>query len=246
MQRVNAPKMLPLAPPGARGRSSARICHGATYIPWGVSASGVESEPLAQAIAQEWSSQEEYLHMGHMRLTGLAFTAQDNPLHMTKESITSKILEYLHGDTVLFWNDESAKLEKYQHVYWEPVIEHANAGLGTSLKPSMNLFEEEVVSSADAKIVEKWLMSYNFWALTGMQYAVESVKSVLLPYSVVTFKMGADDAVERALIEQKIQTETWGKVEWAHDIEQEELTSRLAAGALFFYFNSNALIKEHL
>ncbi|VDO63725.1 unnamed protein product [Heligmosomoides polygyrus] len=173
----------------------------------------IESEPLALAVAEEWASQEEHLHMSNMRLTGLAFTAQDNPLHATKESITTKILEYLHGDTILYWNDESAKLENH-------------------------CSETDAVSAADAKIVEKWLMSYNFWALTGMQYAVESVKSVLLPYSVVTFKLGAAEAVHCATIEQKTQSETWGTVEWAHDIEQHELTARLSAGALFVYFNT--------
>ncbi|KAK6043477.1 ATP12 chaperone protein [Cooperia oncophora] len=172
----------------------------------------IESEALACAIAEEWSSQEEFLHMSHMRLTGLAFTAQDNPLHMTRESITAKILEFLHGDTILFWNDGSEKLEKYQKEHWQPVIDHANKGLGTSLKPCTSMFVGDVVSSADASKVEKWLLSYNFWALTGMQYAVESVKSVLIPYSVVTFKLGASEAVHNALIEQKAQTDTWGLV----------------------------------
>ncbi|KHJ77511.1 hypothetical protein OESDEN_22869, partial [Oesophagostomum dentatum] len=175
--------------------------------------------------------------MTHMKLTGLAFTAQDNPLNLTRESITSKILEYLHGDTVLFWNNESEKLGRYQEQYWKPVIEIANKGLGTSLKPTMEPFASNVVSPEDSRIVEKWLMSHNFWALTGMQYAVESVKSVLLPYSVVTFKLQAEDAVHRAMLEQKAQIETWGSVEWAHGVEEEELTTRLAAAALFVYFN---------
>ncbi|KAK5971175.1 hypothetical protein GCK32_001389 [Trichostrongylus colubriformis] len=203
----------------------------------------IESEALALAIAEEWSSQEEFLHMGHMRLTGLAFTAQDNPLNATRESIASKIMEYLHGDTILFWNVESEKLEKYQKQYWQPVIDNANEGLGTSLKPSTNLFGGDTISSVDASKVEKWLKSHNFWALTGMQYAVESVKSVLLPYSVVTFKLSASEAVHSALIEQKAQAETWGAVEWAHGVEEQELTSRLCAGALFVYMNSNTITK---
>ncbi|VDM75207.1 unnamed protein product [Strongylus vulgaris] len=102
-----------------------------------------------------------------------------------------------------------------------------------------------VVSPEDTRIVEKWLLSHNFWALTGMQYAVESVKSVLLPYSVMTFKLQAEDAVHRAMLEQRTQAETWGSVEWAHGVEEEELTTRLAAAALFVYFNSNAVEWAH-
>uniref|UniRef100_A0A0K0DI35 ATP synthase mitochondrial F1 complex assembly factor 2 n=1 Tax=Angiostrongylus cantonensis TaxID=6313 RepID=A0A0K0DI35_ANGCA len=206
----------------------------------------VESEPLALAIAEEWASQQEQIHLGHMRLTGLAFTALDNPLHTNKDSITAKILEYLHGDTVLFWNNESEKLERYQQQYWQPVIDHANKGLGTSFKPSKNLLDSGVVSSRDSRVVEKWLKSYNLWALIGMQYAVESLKSVLLPYSVVTFQLGAEEAVHCATLEQRTQAETWGSVEWAHGVEQEDLTSRLAAAALFVYFTSNNITKTTL
>uniref|UniRef100_A0A1I7X7Q9 Transposase n=1 Tax=Heterorhabditis bacteriophora TaxID=37862 RepID=A0A1I7X7Q9_HETBA len=60
----------------------------------------IDSEPLAMAIAEEWSSQVDYLNIGHMRLTGLAFTAQDNPLHMTRSQsyseISRTILETYH------------------------------------------------------------------------------------------------------------------------------------------------------
>ncbi|KAK6748317.1 hypothetical protein RB195_001127 [Necator americanus] len=204
----------------------------------------IESEPLALAIAEEWASQDQHLQMGHMRLTGLAFTAQDNPLHLTRESITSKLLEYLHCDTVLFWNNETEKLSRYQEQYWKPVIKIANEGLGTSLTPSTNLLDSEVISAKDSRIVEKWLMSHNFWALTGLQYAVESLKSVLLPYSMVTFKLQAEEAVHHAMLEQKTQSETWGSVEWAHGMEEEELKTRVAASVLFVYFNSNAVTKR--
>ncbi|KHN81357.1 ATP synthase mitochondrial F1 complex assembly factor 2 [Toxocara canis] len=43
-----------------------------------------ESEPLALAIAHEWNSQKKYLNMAHMRLTGLLFTALDNPQALKK------------------------------------------------------------------------------------------------------------------------------------------------------------------
>ncbi|ETN68733.1 ATP12 chaperone protein [Necator americanus] len=108
----------------------------------------------------------------------------------------------------------------------------------------MRLTDSEVISAKDSRIVEKWLMSHNFWALTGLQYAVESLKSVLLPYSMVTFKLQAEEAVHHAMLEQKTQSETWGSVEWAHGMEEEELKTRVAASVLFVYFNSNAVTKR--
>ncbi|PAV60762.1 hypothetical protein WR25_25427 [Diploscapter pachys] len=203
----------------------------------------IECEPLALAIAEEWSSQEEHILMGHMRLTGLAFTAQDNPLHETNESIASKVIEYLDGDTILYWTNENEKLEKYQEKAWRPLIDNANKEWGTTIKPSTNIFDS-CVTDSDREIVMKWLLSHNFWALTGMQYAAESVKSVLLPFNVLNYKISAVEAIEAAALEQRVQRETWGTVEWAHNIDEEEQLSRLSAACLFVYLNSNTHIRS--
>ncbi|PAV81673.1 hypothetical protein WR25_17282 [Diploscapter pachys] len=203
----------------------------------------IECEPLALAIAGEWSSQEEHILMGHMRLTGLAFTAQDNPLHETNESIASKVIEYLDGDTILYWTNENEKLEKYQEKAWQPLIDNANKEWGTTIKPSTNIFDS-CVTDSDREIVMKWLLSHNFWALTGMQYAAESVKSVLLPFNVLNYKISAVEAIEAAALEQRVQRETWGTVEWAHNIDEEEQLSRLSAACLFVYLNSNTHIRS--
>lgn len=118
----------------------------------------LDSYPLALAIAEEWSSQNEHLQLGQMRLTGLAFTAQDNPLeqsawvflittliplitpyHISSDTISQKILDYVDGDTVLFFNTESSKLHRYQEEKWAPLIKNLNADLATQVRPSESL-----------------------------------------------------------------------------------------------------------
>ena len=86
------------------------------------------------------------------------------------------------------------------------------------------------MTDSDREIVMKWLLSHNFWALTGMQYAVfsyfldffhfnilqaESVKSVLLPFNVLNYKISAVEAIEAAALEQRVQRETWGTVSFS-------------------------------
>ena len=39
-----------------------------------------------------------------------------------------------------------------------------------------------------------------------------------------------------------LQTEKWGNVEWAHDIELHDTTARVAAAALFVHCHTN----EHM
>ena len=36
------------------------------------------------------------------------------------------------------------------------------------------------------------------------------------------------------------QTDRWGNVEWAHDIELHDTTARVAAAAMFVQLNSNS------
>ena len=46
--------------------------------------------------------------------------------------------------------------------------------------------------------------------------------------------MRKDDTNARFI---NIQTDHWGTVEWAHDLELHDTTSRLAAATLFVHFN---------
>ncbi|CAD6198091.1 unnamed protein product [Caenorhabditis auriculariae] len=204
----------------------------------------LESKPLALAIAQEWASQEEFLRLGQLRLTGLAFTAQDNPLEQTTDSICKKILEYVEGDTILFWNPENEKLHRYQTELWRPLIGNINKDLNLRIKASESILDCDVVSENDRFKLDKWIRQHNFPSLIALQYATESVKSFLITYNALGFHIDAEQAVKAATLEQQTQAETWGNVEWAHDVERAELLSRLSSAALFFYYNSNRLTQK--
>lgn len=199
----------------------------------------LNSYPLALAIAEEWSSQNEFIHIGQMRLTGLAFTAQDNPLEQSADTISQKILDYVDGDTVLFFNTESSKLHRYQDEKWTPLIKNLNVDLGSRICPSENILDWDVASDCDKGKIDRWVRQHNFPALVGIQYATESVKSFVIAYNSIRHHIDAETAIDAATLEQRTQAETWGNVEWAHGLEREELITRLSAACLFVYFNSN-------
>ncbi|CAJ0587736.1 unnamed protein product, partial [Mesorhabditis spiculigera] len=198
----------------------------------------VDSEPLALAIAEEWAGQTQNLEIASMRLTGLAFTATDNPLKCTPASIASKLLEYVESDTVLYHNEESRSLHDAQVKHWNPLIENTNKELGTVLKPTGNIFGPEISAEDKAKF-ERWILSLNEWSLHGLQYATETAKSLIIAFNVLNWKITADEAIELATLERRVQSKIWGAVEWHHGLEDEELLSRLSAACLFVYLNSN-------
>lgn len=50
-----------------------------------------------------------------------------------------------------------------------------------------------------------------------------------------------------ARLEEEYQLGFWGRVEWAHDLSQQDLQARLAAAVLFVHFNrSETMIKQKL
>uniref|UniRef100_A0A6P4F6T5 ATP synthase mitochondrial F1 complex assembly factor 2-like n=1 Tax=Drosophila rhopaloa TaxID=1041015 RepID=A0A6P4F6T5_DRORH len=56
-----------------------------------------------------------------------------------------------------------------------------------------------------------------------------------------------EKAVTLARLEEEYQLKFWGRVEWAHDLSQQELQSRLAAAVLFVHLNcSENFVKQKL
>lgn len=171
--------------------------------------------------------------MTHMRLTGLAFTSMDNPFHQTKEDIINNVMEFVPTDTILYISAENEKLYNKEKELWLPVIDWVNKKFDVDLKPTESLFDLPEISSKTNETFRQYFDKFNFWQLTGYQYSVEAMKSILLSIAATENVMHVDKAVEASRIEQIYQSQIWGNVEWSHDLEEMELACRMAAGKLF-------------
>uniref|UniRef100_A0A8R1XKD8 ATP synthase mitochondrial F1 complex assembly factor 2 n=1 Tax=Onchocerca volvulus TaxID=6282 RepID=A0A8R1XKD8_ONCVO len=195
----------------------------------------ISSEALALAVAEEWKMQKEELKTNLMRLTGLIFTAIDNPMSLKKSDLLSQVLQFLDKDTILYRLEENSNLLELEEKNWNPIVEWINWEYGLSVKPSYSLIEEAKIDNNSRIRLANQLSNYSFLQLVGLQYATESLKSLLLTLATISSRLHVDEAVELALLEQTYQSDIWGKVEWAHDIEREELISRLSAGILLVH-----------
>ncbi|VBB26499.1 unnamed protein product [Acanthocheilonema viteae] len=187
----------------------------------------IHSEALALAIAEEWNMQKDELKTNLMRLTSLIFTAIDNPMSLEKSDLMSQVLQFLDKDTILYRLEENTNLLELEETNWNPVVEWVNW--------KYIVFPEAVVDNNSRIRLTNQLSDYSFLQLLGLQYATESLKSLLLTLATISSHLHVDEAVELAVLEQKYQSDIWGKVEWAHDIEREELISRLSAGVLLVH-----------
>nr|CAI5857812.1 unnamed protein product [Callosobruchus analis] len=134
---------------------------------------------------------------------------------------------------------EDEKLLELQVNEWDPLIEWFNKRFGLHLKKSSQM-DVPPVSDQDKSALSKHLMSYNFAAVNGFMYGVDTLKSVVLTLAATERFVTPEKAVLLSRLEEEYQLGHWGRVEWAHDLNQQDLQARLSAVVLFVYFNSQS------
>ncbi|CAH0603003.1 unnamed protein product [Chrysodeixis includens] len=194
----------------------------------------VTSEPLARAIAVEWDAQTEHITLPSMHLTALCSTAQDNPGKLNKHDITIHFLEYLATDTLLYFSQEQEELRLLQEKKWGPVLEWFQKRFNVVQEVSKGLDLPPVAAETRA-ILARYFLSYDFPALNAMSFGVDALKSPILMLACVERLLEPKEAVLLARLEEEYQLLQWGRVPWAHELNQAELTSRVAASLLVIH-----------
>jgi len=196
----------------------------------------VESEPLALAISAEWSCQKDTVERSQMMLTALSNTAIDNPNHLSSSDIINFILTYAETDTILFHNQSEPHLYQLQTEEWSPLIEWFNKRYSTDLEKTVDI--SPPIFPAGAKMqIANYLKSHSLTSLHGFQFAVETVKSVILAFACIDMFITPEKAVLLSRLEEEYQLGHWGKVEWAHDMSQQD-QARFSAAVFHIHCNS--------
>src|SRR5437879_5908995 len=111
--------------------------------------------------------------------------------------------------------------------------------LGVEVKSSADISGPEISQEARQRLI-RFLSVYNLFALRRVRFAVDALKSVLLALAAIQGRLAVDEAVKLSMLEQEFQTQKWGRVEWAHDVEYFDSCARLAAAVLFVQLNSTS------
>lgn len=206
----------------------------------------VPNEALAIAVATEWDIQKDSLKFYTMHLTTLCNTALDNPTQRTKKQIISAALKFLETDTICFRVEEPPGLVEVQRNEWDPVMnwieQRYNVVIGTSTSILGPQIPEETKETFG-----QHLNSYNFWSLTGLDFMISQLKSLVLSFGLIDRHLSVEQAVLLSRLEEEYQIQQWGNVEWVHDYDMYELRARTAAGAMFVHLSSeSAAVKRKI
>ncbi|CAH2231765.1 jg7178 [Pararge aegeria aegeria] len=193
----------------------------------------VNTEPLARAIAAEWDAQSEYITQPTMHLTALCNTAIDNPGKINLHDIASYLLDFIATDTLLFYSEEE-ELRALQEKKWDPVLEWFCKRFGVEQEVSNNL-EPPPITTETRAVLARHFLSFDFPALNAMCFGAEALKSPILMLACVDRYLEAKDAVLLARLEEEYQLAHWGRVPWAHELNQAELSARVAAALLVIH-----------
>lgn len=192
----------------------------------------VPSAVLASGVQAEWSQQKTHINKATMPLTNITNLCLDyDTKTKTKESLVGGLLAYLKGDTLLYRAFDSDTLAEMEEEAWAPVCHRLCEVLAIEMKNS-NSFAMPDIPEASLEKVEEYLMTFDMWALLAMEQLSGALKSTILPLMLSIREITAKEAVDLSLIELDFQTKRWGKVEWHHDVEREDLYAKVAAATL--------------
>uniref|UniRef100_A0A8C7F8E4 ATP synthase mitochondrial F1 complex assembly factor 2 n=1 Tax=Oncorhynchus kisutch TaxID=8019 RepID=A0A8C7F8E4_ONCKI len=194
------------------------------------------NEALAIAVANEWDTQKDILKFYSMHMTTLCNTALDNPTFRSKDQMITAIIHVYNCTEI---ETEPPSLVELQNNEWDPVLNWIEDRYNVVIGSSTSILGPEI-PQATMDTFRQHLGSYNFWSLTGLEYVITQLKSVVLAFALIDKHITVEQAVLLSRLEEEFQIGHWGNVEWAHDVDLYELRSRTAAGALFVHFSSES------
>ncbi|GBP10228.1 ATP synthase mitochondrial F1 complex assembly factor 2 [Eumeta japonica] len=121
---------------------------------------------------------------------------------------------------------------------WQPVLDWFSERFGAQLVISYGLDLPPITTEIRAALARHFL-SYDFSSLTAICFGVEALKSPVLMLACSERRLQPSEAVELARLEEEFQLLRWGRVPWAHELAQAELTARVSAAALVLHCSND-------
>jgi len=75
----------------------------------------------------------------------------------------------------------------------------------------------------------------------AFNYMAECLKSTIVTVALLErYISTVEEACQLAMLEQEHQYAQWGKVEWYHDVNEQELRARVSAALAFIYLSPDS------
>lgn len=169
----------------------------------------VPTKALADAIAEEWQAQEEFVDPSRMPLTRFANTAID-AVGEAEQEVASDIVAYAGSDLVCYRAETPDELVALQSREWNPIAAWADKTLHAKFKVVPGVVHVQQ-SGAALEGVAKALEPHDAFRLTGLHVLTTLTGSALLALALDRKALSADAAWIAAHVDEDYQISLWGE-----------------------------------
>jgi len=184
---------------------------------------------LAQALADEWAAQGEYIEPTKMPLTRLANTIIDG-VGAAQDQVAAEIRKYLASDLVFYRAESPAALRARQAQYWDPLLSWGRQALGADFKLAAGVIHVDQPAAALERAGVA--LPHDVWRLGALHPATTLTGSALIALALMHGAVTPEAAWQAAHVDEDWNMEQWGRDEIA-------LKRR---GLRFAEFNAAALV----
>jgi chaperone required for assembly of F1-ATPase len=179
------------------------------------------NEALAAAIAGEWDAQTEAIRPGTMPLMKLASTAIDL-VGIKAVDVAEEVARYAETDLLCYRATEPEALVERERAVWQPLLDWASLRFDSPLNVASGIV---AVTQPDSSLraLRAVVAGFDAMTLTAVADLTASFGSLILALAVWDGRLGAAQAFEAAILDERFQAERWG--------EDEEAAERRAAVA---------------
>lgn len=143
------------------------------------------------------------------------------------------MIKYLHTDTLFYHQDYPDRLVKLQDEHWKPLIKWVEEEFGVSLKTTTGMMgikqDSDTVKKLDAYVDS----TFSPIMLSGFEKVVMTTKSYVIGLALISDHLNVKEAVTAARVESLSQTQVWGEIEDAHDLEIREMERQLSCAVAY-------------
>lgn len=179
----------------------------------------VPARPLAEAVAAEWSEQDQTVDPDSMPLTALASTALD--LREYRDELVAAIARHGETDPVCYWEPEQHTLRAWQQSSWQPLLDWVALTYDARLNVTSGILPVSQPSDA-TKALSDAVAARDDFRLAALSSAVSATTSLVIGLALLDRRIDADTAFETAELEATFQIEQWGQ-----DTETKDRRTRI-------------------
>jgi chaperone required for assembly of F1-ATPase len=168
----------------------------------------VPSRALAEAIAEEWRSQDKIVRPKTMELTRLVNTAIDRvtpDLHNARQ----QTLAFAKSDVLCYRAEAPLDLVQRQQRVWDPLLSWCAERFGASLRPASGMAyieqDEAAIGALDAE-----LKARDAFYVAALFAASALCGSLVIALAIANRRLDTEAALSAASLDKIYQAERWG------------------------------------